>query len=300
VNNKILLVVLTVLVLYYVNMGSFKEKTSFFNSDVIIKNVDSNKLETYQMEDYLVGVIAGEMPASFEFDALKAQAIASRTFAYYKKENVNQTYDLTNDISTQVHLTKEQMRQKWHEDYDYYLDIITKAVKETENLVLAYNNEIISAYYFSMSNGYTENSLSVFNEKKNYLQSVVSNEDTQNNNFKQVLTIDKDDFCQKLDISCDYLAIKNVKKNNACRVESITINNKNFTGIEVRQKLNLRSTDFEINVKDKIEITTYGYGHGVGMSQYGANTMAKNGYNFEEILKHYYSGIEIKDITSII
>ena len=152
----------------------------------------------------------------------------------------------------------------------------------------------MKAYYFSTSNGYTASSISVFNEQRDYLNSVESPFDQDNSN---TIEISKKDFCNKLDILCNQISITNIIKDNSNRVSKITINNKEFKGTQVRKLLSLRSTDFTFNIKETtIEIITKGYGHGVGMSQYGANNMAKIGYTYEEILKYYYQDIKIDSI----
>lgn len=253
-------------------------------------NLDKNN-ETLDLEEYVLGVVAGEMPALFETEALKAQAVASRTYAINHLQNNS---SISGTISDQVYLTNEEMHNKWEEDYDRYYNKIKSAVDSTKGQIMYYNNEPIKAYYYSMSNGYTESSLNVFNEHNDYLTIIESPFD-EDNSYEQVFQ--KEVFCQKLDITCDRITQTNIKKDNSNRVETITINNKTFSGIEIRQKLSLRSTDFTITEdSDIIKITTKGYGHGVGMSQYGANNMAKQGYNYEEILKYYYQNIEIDEL----
>ena len=236
------------------------------------------------------------MPASFEVEALKAQAIAARSYAMNKVNSSKKTYDLVTDVSNQVYITQDEMKEKWQSEYDYYYNKIKDAVLETKGLVMKYNDEIISAYYFAMSNGSTEDVSLVFGESKDYLQSVDSSWDENVKNFTVETNITKEEFCKKLDISCNDIIINNIKRSETNRVNEITINNKTFKGTEVRSILNLRSTDFNIEINESIKITTKGYGHGVGMSQYGANEMAKNGSTYEEILKHYYNNIEISKI----
>lgn len=299
--NKLLFLVVIVLSVVYIR--SIKEGTSFLkeNDNVVsVKDTKTDSIKKYDIEKYLIGVLAGEMPASFNKEALKAQAVASRTFAYYKINTSNSDYDVTNDTSSQVHITDEQMHEKWGNDYDKYLSIIKQAVKETENEVLVNDNEIIAAYYFSMSNGYTEDGSLVFNEDKPYLKSVSSKSDENNPNFLVTITIPKQDFCNKLNIKCDVIDINDINRSSSNRVQSIKINNIIFTGTDIRWKLGLRSTDFDIDVKDDVVITTKGYGHGVGMSQYGANNMAEIGSTYKEILEYYYTGAKIKDINNII
>lgn len=300
--NKLLFLVVIVLIgVYY--LGSIQQDTSFLKENdkiVAIKDTKTEAVEEYNIEDYLIGVLAGEMPASFNIEALKAQAVASRSFAYYKIRNSNEEYDLTNDTSSQVHLTDAQMHEKWGNDYEKYLTIIKKAVKETKNEVMVYDNKIIAAYYFSMSNGYTEDGALVFNENKDYLKSVSSKSDENNPNFLVTKELTKEEFCNKLNIICDEIIINDIVRSSSNRVQSIKINNKTFSGIDIRWILDLRSTDFDIEINDNIKITTKGYGHGVGMSQYGANNMAEIGSSYKEILEYYYTGARIKDIDSII
>jgi stage II sporulation protein D len=254
-------------------------------------NIDTtDKLLTIELEEYIIGVVAGEMPASFSEEALKAQAIASRTYLINHLQSNNSISNTTDD---QVYLTKEEMKEKWGGNYDKYYNRIKEAVTTTKGLIMYYNNEPIKAYYFSTSNGYTASSISVFNEQRDYLNSVESPFDQDNSN---TIEISKKDFCNKLDILCNQISITNIIKDNSNRVSKITINNKEFKGTQVRKLLSLRSTDFTFNIKETtIEIITKGYGHGVGMSQYGANGMANSGYNYIEILKHYYTGITINN-----
>lgn len=248
----------------------------------------SDKNENIDLEDYVIGVVAGEMPALFDNEALKAQAIASRT---YVMNHLSRNDTISSTISDQVYLTKEEMQTKWKSKYEEYYNKIKQAVKDTEGLIMYYDNVPIKAYYYSMSNGYTESSLNVFNEQNDYLNIVKSPYDEDNSHTE---TLSKETFCTKLDISYNEITISNIEKDDSNRISKITINNKTFTGIQVRKKLSLRSTDFTIMEKENnIEITTKGYGHGVGMSQHGANNMAKLGFNYEEILKYYYQNIEI-------
>lgn len=288
--NKIIIILLLVMGLL---IGSLNKSTFyFFNNET--KNI-AIKETIDPMEDYLIGVIACEMPASFNEETLKSQAIASRTYAYFLK---SKNIEPTNDTRTQCLITKEKMQSIWKEDFDTYYNKIKSAVESTKNLVLKYDGEIIPAYYFSMSNGYTENSASVFSESYPYLQSVSSEYEKENRNFQKEITISKAEFCNKLGITCNDIIISNVKRNSTNRVDSILINEKAFTGIEVRKLLGLRSTDFVIEINENdVNITTNGYGHGVGMSQYGANYLANHGFNYEYILKYYYKDVIISSIN---
>ena len=299
--NKILLVL--VVLLTGVTFISFIEKEDETNFNLIekektIKILKDDKILNLNLEDYIVGVVAGEMPASFEEEALKAQAVASRSYDLYKKKKRNSSYDLTGDISNQVYLTKEEMKDKWMEDYDYYYDKVRKAVYKTKGEVITYNGEIIKAFYFSMSNGHTEDSLSVFKESNEYLKSVDSIYDNNSlKNYSVETIFKKDEFKNKLGITCDNFDNPHIEYDDSHYVKSIKLCDKSFTGINLREKLSLRSASFDININDDIKITTYGYGHGVGLSQYGANGYAKNGYDYKEILKHYYTNIKLESIN---
>lgn len=308
--NKILLVIVIILALTYCWIGSRDTKTtSFFSEEqniafqdqqIIVKDTELETKKTMDVETYLIGVVAAEMPASFNYEALKAQAVAARTYAYYKIKNSNKDYDITTDTSSQAYIDVDKMKIKWKNDFDKYYEIVSSSVRDTKNQVITYDNEVISAYYFSMGNGKTENSMLVFGENKSYLQSVDSYDGNLVNSITTI-EIPKKDFCQKLSLECNEIEIKDIVTSSSGRIESININNKKFTGVSIRNLLGLKSTDFTIQINETtIQITTKGYGHGVGMSQYGANSMANSGYSYKEILKHYYINTEIVDIKSII
>lgn len=298
--NRYLLIL--ILILSIIAISSFwKEKTTFFDNsedmNIIIKNKDTDEEKEINLEEYVIGVIAGEMPASFDEEALKAQAIAARSYAINKINTSTTSYDVLTDITNQVYITIEQMQEKWGNDFNYYYEKIKNAVDATKGLVMTYDKEVISAYYFSMSNGYTEDVAAVFGGEKDYLVSVESSWDKNVKNFTVLTTISKEEFCTKLNIECNNIVINKIKRSDTNHVETILVNNKEFKGTEIRSLLGLRSTDFTIEIDNDIKITTNGYGHGVGMSQYGANEMAKLGYTYDEILKYYYKNIEIEKIN---
>ena len=263
---------------------------------IFIKIKKDNEIKEIELEEYIIGVVAGEMPASFEIEALKAQAIASRTYALYKLENNKNDYNLEATTDDQVYITEDEMKEKWKDEYIKYLKKIKKAVKETENLIMKKDNKIFKAYYFAMSNGHTADSVTVF--KEDTINSVSSPWDNEKINKFIVTTEYKiEEIKQKLNIKEEIKKIYIISRDNTNRVEKVLVNNKEYTGIEFRRLLSLRSTDFTIEIKDNTcYITTKGYGHGVGMSQYGANGMAKENYTYKEILKYYYQDIEITTI----
>ena len=288
----VLLIPITIISFFFkeTNFNMEKNNKQSVDDKQIVKVEKDNEELSIDIEDYVIGVVAGEMPALFEEEALKAQAIASRTYAIFHLQNHP---SITATIDDQVYLSPDEMQEKWQDKYQEYYDKISNAVESTKNLIMYYENEPIKAYYYSMSNGYTESSINVFNEQTDYLTIIPSPWDQDN---EETITISKEEFCTKLSISCNKISISNIIKDKSNRVSKITINNKEFTGLEIRKLLSLRSTDFTININDNIEITTRGHGHGVGMSQYGANEMAKQGYSYEEILKYYYQNIEIDSI----
>ncbi len=293
--NKYLLMVVFVLSIIAV-LSSQNNKTTFLNDqeDISLLNPEDNTIAKMNLEDYVVGVVAAEMPALFQEEALKAQAVAARTYALYKMQHTQENYDVIADISNQAYLTKEEMQDKWQQDYDKYYAKIKKAVEDTNSQVMTYNDQVIIAYYFAMSNGKTEDASIVFGEKEDYLESVDSFWDKNVDNFVVTNTIAKEEFCTQLNLDCTNIRIGEITRSNTNRVNKIVINDEEFKGTTIRSKLNLRSTDFDIEVTDKgINITTRGYGHGVGMSQYGANEMAKLGFTYEEILKYYYKNVNL-------
>ena len=298
--NKYLIVVIIMLSIVAIISSPKKSETAYFNDEeieVTLKDSTSSEETKLNLEEYIIGVVAGEMPASFEVDALKAQAIAARSYALSKINTATTSYDLLTDVTNQVYITTTDMQKKWGSDYEYYYNRIKDAVLETKDLVMEYDGEVISAYYFAMSNGYTEDASLVFGETHDYLESVDSTWDENVKNFEVTTTFSKEEFCEKLSLDCSNIAIENIVRSATNRVNSITINNQEFKGTKIRSLLNLRSTDFDIDITDKVTITTKGYGHGVGMSQYGANEMAKKGYTYEEILNYYYKGIDIVKIN---
>lgn len=245
-----------------------------------------------ELEEYLVGVVAGEMPASFNIEALKVQAIISRTYALKSIENNKK---LTDTTSTQVYIDNEQMQKKWKNDFDKYYSKIKEAVNSTKGIIITYNNELIDAVYFANSNGYTEDAYEVWGNNIPYLKSVESPYDVDTTRYKKITTKSFDEISNILGFKIDEKVNIDIIRNNSHRVKTITINNHTYTGIEIRTLFNLNSTDFEIEIlNNNFIITNYGYGHGVGVSQYGANGMANLGFNYEDIIKYYYQKVDIK------
>lgn len=302
--KKIFLVVFTIILIptLIVNIFVRDDEIKFIyheNMFVRVKRQDETISEV-PFEEYIVGVLAGEMPVSFDLEALKAQAVASRSYVMKQMAyNINNDYDVVDTVSNQVYLDENYLKEAWKDKYTEYINKLKTAVLETNGEYLEYNNEVVEAYFFSTSAGFTENSEEIFNKKLNYLRSVDSSWDSEvspifsSNNYFTLK-----DFCNKLNIICsNKLNIEVLEKTSTGRTKKIKINGKTFEASKVRELLSLKSTYFTIYQNDSnITINTKGYGHGVGMSQYGALAMAQKGYTYEEILKHYYQGVEIKKI----
>ena len=245
------------------------------------------------LEDYVIGVVSCEMPASFNKEALKAMAVAARTFAVYKV-TTNKNYTLSTTTKDQCYISVDKMKKNWKNNFDTNYNKIKEAVEETQNEIMTYNDKVIIAFYFSISNGYTENCEDVFSQKLDYLKSVDSHWDEEYSYKEKTIKMKEKEFLNKLGLSSEKIENIKIDRYKTNRIKTITINNKKFKGTKFRTLLSLRSTDVDIEVKNNIVyINTKGYGHGVGMSQYGANVMAKKGYKYDEILKYYYNGVKI-------
>lgn len=257
----------------------------------VIESVKSN-FKDDNLKEYIIGVVACEMPASFEIEALKAMSVASRTYTMYKIEN-NKNYDIYNN-DDQCYITIDEMKNKWGKNFNKYYTRIENVVDETSNQYMTYKDDVIISFYFSISNGYTENVENVFSEKLDYLKSVDSTFDSEYNYKKDQKEFNLNDFLKKLNIEDKSIKDINIERSKTGRVNYIYINNTKIKGTKFRTLLNLKSTDFNISVYNNlVKIETKGYGHGVGMSQYGANVLAKRGYSYDEILKYYYTGVNI-------
>lgn len=252
--------------------------------------------------DYLVGVVAAEVPASFESEALKAQAVAART---YLQRNLNGTSKHENaDICSspdccQAYMASDELKEKWGKNYDKFIEIIKDAVSETDGEYLSYEGEPIMAAFHSSSAGKTEDSDAIWGDYP-YLVSVSSPEGEDDvPNYISTLSLRDIDFRDTVlylkpeaDMTGDAEDwVSDTKRDLSGRVESMTIGGVEFSGRELRELFSLRSTAFELEHEDgEFTFTVTGYGHGVGMSQYGANVMAKGGADYKEILEHYYPG----------
>ena len=267
-----------------------------------VKRNNTNNIEVIPLENYIVGVLAGEMPINFELEALKAQAVASRSYALKRMEyNKDKEYDVVDSILNQVYLDEEYLKEAWGINYVKNINKLRTAVNETLDEYLEYDGKIADTLFFSTSNGYTEDSQKIFGFDCEYLQSVNSPWDEEvSSAYLTTRTISLKEFYQKLNLPYNKnLNIEILKRSNTNRILLLKINNQEFKGTDVYNKLSLRSTDFNLDLEgETIKITTKGYGHGVGMSQYGALGMAKKGYTYQEILMHYYKNTKITKLKN--
>ncbi|WP_405170852.1 stage II sporulation protein D [Paenibacillus sp. FSL H8-0280] len=268
------------------------------------------------LEDYVTGVVAAEMPAEFRLEALKAQAIAARTFIVRRLAASDTsgvpsgTADVTDTVSHQVFIPPDQVKADWTRlGKAKEWEKLQQAVRESRDTVMTYQGKAITASFFSTSNGYTENAEDVWGNAVPYLQSVDSPWDKNlAPGFKQTVTMKRNEILQKLNLdaipvttqkSGSWMEVLSTTKGH--RIKEMQIAGETFSGPEVRKLLGLRSSQFSWKTTgDEIQITTYGYGHGVGMSQWGANGMAQEGHTATQILKHYYTGISFGQASKML
>lgn len=275
----------------------------------------NNELKELGLEEYVVGVVAAEMPASFPLEALKAQAVAARTYAVKRLKvpdprvkALNLQADISSDpVMNQAWISSEEMKKRWGAfNYLLYKKKITQAVLETKGKVLTYEGELIDPVYFASCGGVgTENSEEVWKFAIPYLRRVpcVQHNDKHREEV-QVVSLKKIDqlFGTRLSVlpaakMSGAAGIGVSEKSASGRVKVMTVGGKAVTGAELRTKLGLPSARFEWQVTGgDVKFTTRGYGHGVGMCQYGAAALAEAGKKFNEILTYYYTGVSLSSI----
>ena len=297
-----------------------KENLSkYINYEVIDKdspkinmyNHKTGKIQKIDIEEYLCGVLSGEMPSDFNIEALKAQAVAARTYVIYNQENGSSKHKdsvvCTDYTHCQEYKDEKELKKLKGEDWiKNSYPIIKQAVNETKGHVITYDGEPILPLYFSTSSGKTENSEEVFSTEYPYLRSVDSSYDKYAPKYASTLKISNKDFVAKLkkvyaNININEVnlssQVKIVSRSDGGAVNKIKLGDKELTGRDVRSILNLNSSNFEIKFDtNSLDFIVKGYGHGVGMSQWGAEGMAEEGYKYYEILSHYYSDTTIKDM----
>ena len=272
----------------------------------------SGQIAELAIDEYLYGVVSAEIPVNYEFEAVKAQAVAARTYTIYQILNKNEKHgeaDICDDSACcQAWISKDDRMKKWNENQrDNNWKKIVEAVNSTAGQIITYDKQGINAFFHSNSGGKTEIASNVWIGGKNfpYLQSVETSGEEGYTQYNSKVIISKNDLIEKIkkeykEIQIDFNKDDNIKILNytdSGRVKTVRFGNTEISGTEVRSMFGLKSTNFSIKIdNDNVIFSVIGYGHGVGMSQTGADSLAKQGKNYVEILKHFYTGVEITTI----
>lgn len=292
-----------------------EEKQSYEYSKygtITLLHKKTGETEQVNLDDYLCNVVSAEMPASYEVEALKAQAIVARTYTIYKILNKkHDNADICDDSTCcQAWISKEDRLARWEESKrESNWQKICDCVNSTKGQIITYDNQPINAFFHSNSGGVTEIPVNVWGGTGYpYLQSVETSGEDAYTQYSSEVILTQEELINKLkekysDISIDFLNnddIKILEYTESTRVKTVKFGNHELSGVESRTLFGLRSTNFEIT-KDgnNIKFSVKGYGHGVGMSQTGADSMAKQGNIADEIIKHFYASVEIKDVNEI-
>ena len=296
----------------YVKENNIQEKEEsaldILKGDVGVYISKEDRIETMSFEEYIKGVVSAEMQASFEIEALKAQAVAARNFSLNKikyKCTEAKGADLCDTVHCQVYKSKEVKIKEWGKDGEENYKKISQAVDETKGEFMYYDKKLVaSAQFFAISSGKTENSKDVFGGSPPYLKSVMSPGEEIAPKYKSTKTIKLNTFINTINKAYPKAKLSSKNVNSATKIQSkteggsvnkIKLGSETIRGVDFRKLFGLNSANFTLTFnKDSITIECVGYGHGVGMSQWGANAMAKNGSNYKEILIHYYSGVTIE------
>lgn len=314
--KRILAVVIAVLFaalfipLIIVSLLSGTNKAPADTVSVYIKS--ENRVEDMGIDEYLKRVVSAEMPANFNAEALKAQAVAART--YLKShidaaENGNTAEEhngaciCTDSKHCQAYISEEARRETWTKqgiDADEAWRKISDAVEKTDKLIMTYGGEVVSAVFHSTSSGKTERAADVWGEDIPYLQSIESEGDFYSPKYSSEVRMSVEDFKKIAENNIDGVNWENGLFNNVVRsgaggIVTLDVGSVNIKGTELRRMYDLNSTNVELTEADgNIRMNVKGFGHGVGMSQYGADYMAKQGKKYDEILKSYYTGVKIE------
>lgn len=269
---------------------------------VRVLDKNSGNVTEIDLDEYLFGVVAAEMPASYNEEALKAQAIASYTYMLFRaNERSGEKYDVVDDSSTdQAFITRKEAREKWGDNYDKYANKIDAVIKAVSGYVMVDEKDMpILAAYHNISAGRTESAKTVWGSEYSYLQPVDSLGDLTAKQYLSEASLTPEEIAQKLTLpendGSPSLWIGEIKTSDSGTVTEISFCEKTFTGGEIRSLLGLRSSVFTVNFDEgKFNFRVQGHGHNVGMSQYGANYLAEQGYTYIEILSWYYTGCKMK------
>ncbi len=278
-------------------------KTEKIDYEQKIKVLKDGNVYEYSITDYIFGVVAAEMPALYEPEALKAQAVAAYTFACYKKNSSgDEGYDISADPNVaQCFISRDEALLRWGDKATEYEKKINSCISAVQNQMLTYDDKPIFAAYHAISAGTTNNCEDVWSKSLPYLVSVNSDGDCQAENYLTQVTFSSEEIAKKLEsLTAAHGEAANffgdiVTTDNGY-VKQINYCGKKTTGSNVSKLLGLRSSNFSIDYSnDVFTFSVKGYGHGVGMSQTGADYLAKQGYSYHEILQHYYPGTKLEN-----
>ena len=263
---------------------------------VRLKIAETGEIEEMPMRDYIYGVIAAEYPLLYEEEALKAGIIAAHTYTrYLMNKNAESEYDVITDYTVcQAYITKEEAMENWGSGANEYDEKLEKLLDESLSYIITYKDEPIFAAYHAISAGQTENSENVWESEVAYLRSVESVGDKLAKDYLTEVKMKVTDAESKLGLASGTLKNAKLSKTAAGNVLEIKASKLSVSGADAVKALGLRSANFDMSISNgTVVFTVRGFGHQAGMSQNGANYMAKNGENAEEILKHYFKGVEI-------
>jgi stage II sporulation protein D len=271
------------------------------NDSILVLSSSTNKVTEIELFEYVVGAVAAEMPATYHSQALKAQAVVAYTYFLNKKEGYGGEYDITDDFTKdQAFVSLLDARKKWGSGADEYEKKIRKAIKAVKGQKITYEGKPILAVYHAVSSGKTENVSEVWGGRYPYLVSVDSSWDKEADNYESSLTVTAEELKEKLasKVGITDLTAKcfsNFQRTSAGSVKTVSVCGVSLARSDIRSALGLRSADFDVEFADgKYTFTVRGYGHGIGMSQQGANYLAKQNKNYREIINHYYTGCTIE------
>lgn len=284
-------------------MGGSGNKTAKDDELISVYFADEDEVKEINAGEYLVGVVAAEMPAEFDEEALKAQAAAARTYMTYhsakSKEHKGGAAVCTDHTHCQAWVDINDKMEAWGSDAKKYRKKIENAVSDTADELIKYNGEPINAVFFSTSSGHTENSADVWGEALPYLVSVESPGEENAPKFTSEASFTLDEAKSRLSGAFNITSFteplfSDIERTDSGAVKTVNVCGNTVKGTELRTAFDLNSANIEITeADDAVKFNVRGYGHGVGMSQYGANAMAKNGADYKEILTHYYTGAEV-------
>lgn len=289
-----------------------EKQENYQDITIQLLHAKTGEVEQVNLEEYLCHVVSAEMPADYELEALKAQAIVARTYTMYKRMNKKHANaDICDDATCcQAWVSKEDRLARWEESKrESNWQKIEQCINETRGKIVTYQNEPINAFFHANSGGKTEIPVNVWGGGSNlpYLQVVETAGEEGYTQYASEVELTQEEILNKLkekyaDIQIDFTKEEEVQiidYTDSQRVKTVRFGNHELSGVETRTIFGLKSTNFEITKQEgKIKFSVKGYGHGVGMSQTGADALAKQGKTAEDIIHHFYQDVEIKQINS--